>query len=140
MLIFCGFGIELVVEGVLARDDGPRFCRARDWTGHQWLIVTADEDPDHLAWLCVPVSERAMEAVVSRHATPRDAIQHSATGTVDLVVVDHGQAVPDRCLLCTVSQSTYFLPSTAVCCQLHNSRRAGSRAHRSPSLISQTDP
>jgi hypothetical protein len=100
MLIFCGFDIELVVEGVLAGDDGPRLFRARDWTAHHWLIVTVDEHPDHLAWLCVPVSERGLEAVVSGRATPRDAIQHSATGTVDLVVVDHGQVVPDRCLLC----------------------------------------
>src|SRR5947207_10150107 len=98
MLIFCGFEIELVVEGVLAREDGPRLWRARDWTAHHWLIVAVDEDPDHLAWLCVPVSERAMNAIASGRATPRDAIQHSATGTVDLVVVDHGQAVPDRCL------------------------------------------
>jgi hypothetical protein len=100
MLIFCGFEIELVVERVLSRDEGPRVCCARDWTGHRWLIVNVDEDPDHLAWLCVPVSERAMEAVVSGRATPRDAIRHSVTGTVDLVVVDHGRAVPDRCLLC----------------------------------------
>jgi hypothetical protein len=100
MLIFCGFEIELVVEAVLARDDGPRVCCARDGTALQWLIVRVDEDPDHLAWLCVPVSARAMEAVVSGRAAPRDVIRHSATGTVDLVVVDQGRAAPDRCLLC----------------------------------------
>jgi hypothetical protein len=100
MLTFCGYETELFVETVLARDNGPRLCCARDWTGDQWLIVSVDDDPDHLAWLCVPVSEHAMEAVLSGRATPRDASQHSATGTVDLVVIDHGRAIPDRCLLC----------------------------------------
>jgi hypothetical protein len=100
MLTFYGTEIELFVEQVLTRDDGLRLCCARDWMAHRWLIVAVDEDPHHLAWLCVPVSDRTLAAVVSGYATPRDAVQRSATGTVDLVVVDHGRAVPDRCLLC----------------------------------------
>ena len=100
MLIFFGFEIELFVDEVLARRDAPTLCCARDSTGRQWLIVEVDEDPVHLAWLCVPVSERAMKAVVSGRASPWDAVRHSATGTIDLVVVDHGRAVPDICLLC----------------------------------------
>jgi hypothetical protein len=99
MLMFYGCEIELSVETVVARRDGPGLCCARDRAGNHYLIVKVDDDPDHLAWLCVPVSERAMQAVLSGRATPRDAIRHSATGTVDLVVVDQGQAVPDRCLL-----------------------------------------
>ena len=99
MLTFCGFDIELFVEEVLATDQGQVYS-ARDWSGHRWLIVNIDEDPDRLAWLCAPVSERAMKAVATGRAAPNDAIRHSATGTVDLVVVDHGRAVPDRCLLC----------------------------------------
>jgi hypothetical protein len=100
MLTFCGFDIELFVEAVVARRDGPSLCCARDSTGAQWLIVQVDDDPSHLAWLCVPVSERAMQAIVTGRAALRDAIQHSATGAVELVVVDHGRAVADRCLLC----------------------------------------
>jgi hypothetical protein len=100
VLMFCGFEIELFVNKVLARDNGPTLCCARDWTARQWLILRVDQDPDHLAWVCAPVSDRAMKAVTSGKAPPRDAVQHSATGTIDLVVVDHGQAVPDRCLLC----------------------------------------
>jgi hypothetical protein len=30
-----------------------------------------------------------------------DAVRHSATGTVELVAIHHGRAVPDRCLLCS---------------------------------------
>jgi hypothetical protein len=100
MLIFCGFEIELFVDEVLTRDDGLRVCCGRDGTGHRWLIARVDEDPDYLAWLCAPVSERAIRAVVTGCASPRDVIRHSATGTVELVAVDHGRAVPDRCLLC----------------------------------------
>jgi hypothetical protein len=109
MLIFCGFEIQLRVEEILVQNDGPELCSASDGTAQQWLIVTVDEDPDHLAWLCAPLSERAMEAVVSGRAAARDAIRHSATGTVDLVVVDHGRAVPDRCLLCA-DIPEYLLP------------------------------
>src|SRR6516165_1682370 len=99
MLIFCGFDIELCVEQILVRDSGPRLCSARDCTAQQWLIVEVAEDLDLLAWLCVPISERAMRAILEGRATSRDAAQHSATGTVELVVVCDGRAVPDSCLL-----------------------------------------
>ena len=101
MLTFHGFDIELVIDAVLDRHSGPSLCCARDSLGARWLIVAVDEDPSHLAWLCVPVSERAMHAVATGRATARNAIQHSFTGTVELVAVDHGKAVPDRCLLCS---------------------------------------
>ena len=98
-LMFFGFEIELIVEAVLLQDDGgTRVCSAHDCTEQQWLIVNVSDEPDDLAWLCVPVS--AIEAVLTGRGSLRDAIRHSATGTVDLVVVDHGQVVPDRCLLC----------------------------------------
>jgi hypothetical protein len=100
MLTFYGSEVELFVEQVLTRDNGPSLCCARDWTACQWLIVRVDEDRDHLAWLCVPVSAQTMQAVVSGRAAPRYALQHSATGTVELVVVDHGAALPDRRLKC----------------------------------------
>jgi hypothetical protein len=100
MLTFYGTEIELFVEQELTRDDGLSLCCARDWTAHRWLIIRVDEDLDHLAWMCVPVSERTMAAVVTGRASLMDAAQHSSTGTVDLVVVDHGRAVADRRLPC----------------------------------------
>src|SRR5262245_19116948 len=99
MLRFCGFELELFVEDVLTRSDGPTVCRARDFTGDQWLIVQINDDPAHLAWLCAPVSDRAIRAITSGRADPMDAVRHSATGTVELVAVEEGRAVPDRCLL-----------------------------------------
>jgi hypothetical protein len=110
MLTFYGTEIELFVEQKLTRGDGLSLCCARDWTAHRWLIIRVDEDVDHMAWMCVPVSEATMAAVVSGRASLRDAVQHSTTGTVDLVVVAHGQAVPDRCLPC-VDIPPRLLPS-----------------------------
>jgi hypothetical protein len=100
MLTFCGFDLELFVEGVLERREWPILCCARDVTGRQWLIVQIDDDPVHLAWMCSPVSERAMRAVRDGQCAPTDVLHHSATGTVELVTIDHGRATPDRCLLC----------------------------------------
>jgi hypothetical protein len=100
MLTFYGHEVELFVEQVLARDNGPRICCARDWNARQWLIVRVDEDRDHLAWLCAPVSPQTLEAVMTGRAAAIYAVQHSPTGTVDLVVVDHGTAVPDCRLTC----------------------------------------
>jgi hypothetical protein len=110
MLTFCGSDIELVVETILVRRDWPEVCCARDFTGAQWLIVQVDDDPAHLAWMCAPMSDRAMQAVVNGQATPTDAVRHSATGTVELVTVDLDRAVPDQCLLCA-SLPEHLLPS-----------------------------
>jgi hypothetical protein len=100
MLRFCGFDLELFVEEVLERRNGLSLCAARDITGGQWLIVQTNSDPVRLAWMCAPVSERAMRALRHGHCTPTDVLRHSATGTVEWITIDHGQAVPDRCLLC----------------------------------------
>jgi hypothetical protein len=99
MLTFYGFDLELFVEEVLDRGNWPTLCCARDFRGGQWLIVQVDDDPDSLAWMCAPVSQRAIRAVRDGYCAPADVLCHSATGTVELVTVEHGRAVPDRCLL-----------------------------------------
>jgi hypothetical protein len=110
VLWFCGFELELCVESVLERGDGPDLCCARDPSGAQWLIVQLDDDPDHLTWMCAEASDRAIQAVRDGHASPADVLRHSATGTVELVSVERGRAVPDRCLPCA-SVSQHLLPS-----------------------------
>jgi hypothetical protein len=99
MLRFCGFDLELVVDKVRVRTDWPSICCARDLTGAPWLIVHTDDNPAHLTWMCAEVSERAMQAIVDGYALPADVLCHSLLGTVELVTVEHGRAVPDRCLL-----------------------------------------
>jgi hypothetical protein len=99
-LMFLGFQIELIVERVLIWDEGPAISCARDLNGAGWLIVRVDKNPAHLAWLCAPVSERAIESVACCRATAMDAVRHSRTGPAELVVVHHGRAIPEQCLLC----------------------------------------
>jgi hypothetical protein len=101
MLRFCGFDLELFVEKVVTRSDWPTICQARDASGIRWLIVQVGEAAKNPAWLCAPVSERAIKAVLQGRASPIDAVRHSATGTVELVALDNGRAVPDRCVLCS---------------------------------------
>ena len=83
MLRFCGFDLELVVEDLLppeARGGWPVVYSARDGDGSRWLIVQVDDDPLHMAWLCAPISERALVAVVAGRGAPTDALRHSLTG------------------------------------------------------------
>jgi hypothetical protein len=100
VLRFCGFDIELFVDDVLARENWPTVCCGRDFEGGLWLIVQVANDPDRLAWMCAPASEQAIQAVRNGQASPTDVLRHSATGTVELVTIDHGRALPDRCIAC----------------------------------------
>lgn len=100
MLHFCGFDLDLLVDTVLSGEDTPSLCAARDFTGCQWLIALVDDNPDHLEWVCAPVSDRAIQAIADGRARAIDALRHSSTGTVKVVTIDHGKALPDRCLLC----------------------------------------
>ena len=102
MLRFCGFDRELVVEDLLppeARGGWPVVYSARDGDGSRWLIVQVDNNPLHLSWLCAPIGERALRAVMQGRGAPADALRHSMTGTAELVTVHQGRALPDRCLL-----------------------------------------
>jgi hypothetical protein len=98
MLTFCGFDLELFIDDIFDRKNGPTLCSARDLTGAQWLVVQTDDDPDHLTWMCAQASQRAIRAVRDGHASPADVLRHSASGTVELITIDHGRAVLDRCL------------------------------------------
>jgi hypothetical protein len=99
VLKFFGFDLELLIDEDLGCHD-PLICSGRDFRGEKWLVVQVDDAADHLVWVCAPISERALQAVRSGSASARDAMRHSLTGTVEVVTVDHGHAVPDRCLCC----------------------------------------
>lgn len=98
---FFGYDLELTVETVLAERSGPSLFTASDSEGDGWLVAQVSYERVYLAWLCAPVSKRAVKAVLDGIATPRDAFRHSRTGTVELVTVFEGRAVQDRCLLCS---------------------------------------
>lgn len=97
---FFGFDLELTVETVLAAGSAPSLFTASDSDGFGWLVAQVGYEGSRLAWLCAPMSDLAAKAVVEGTATPRDAIRHSLTGTVELVTVSDGRAAMDQCLLC----------------------------------------
>jgi hypothetical protein len=113
MLKFLGFDLELSVEFVVSRAEWPDVYCARDFVGERWIIVQVDDDPARLAWLCAPASDRAVQAIVNGQATPVDLVRHSRTGTVELVALEGGRAVPERCLLCS-SLPEELLPTPRV--------------------------
>ena len=108
---FLGSELELTVNQVIARGQLPEVCSAKDPRGRDWLVVQADSAPWHLSWVCAEVSERAVRAVVADVDRAWDAVRHSRTGTVELVVVENGHTVPDRCLLCGCLPVTTPRPS-----------------------------
>jgi hypothetical protein len=99
MMRFCGYDLELLVDNVVRRDVWPTVCQARDPGGGRWLIVQIVGEPNDPAWLCAPVSEHALQAVLLGGSSPLDAVRHSTTGIAELVVLSNGSATPDRCLL-----------------------------------------
>jgi hypothetical protein len=100
MTNFYGHEIELFATEVLTGIQGFSVRSGVDIGGRLWLIVLVDEDPEHLVWICAPVSSRALTEVTAGRAAVVDVLRHSATGTVEVVTIDHGRAVPDSCLLC----------------------------------------
>jgi hypothetical protein len=101
MTNFYGYEIELFATEVLTEARGVSVRSGVDVHGRAWLIVLVDDDPEHLVWICAPVSLRARSEVAAGRAAVRDVLRHSATGTVEVVTVDRGHSVPDRCLLCS---------------------------------------
>ena len=80
-------------------DDADHSIRyGTDDEGCRWLIVEADDDPDYLVWICAPVTSRMLAEVESGRAEPWDVLRHSATGMAEVIVIDHGRAVPDHCV------------------------------------------
>jgi hypothetical protein len=100
MMKFYGYELELFAGEVFGEVDGVSVRAGTDFCGGHWLIVRVGDDPEHLVWICAPVSERTLHEVARGKAAVRDVLRHSVTGRVEVVAVEHGRAVPDRCLLC----------------------------------------
>ena len=98
MLTFLGYELELFGVGVMAERDSFSIRYGTDANGGQWLIVGVEEGDERLVWVCAPVTGRMLELVAAGRADAWDAIRGSVTGMVDVVTVDQGRAVPDRCV------------------------------------------
>ena len=101
MLKFCGFDLELNVDGILQRTgDHLAVLSATNFHAEPWLIVEANSDDHETAWVCAPVSRRAIDLVATGRASAGDAVKHSITGWVEIVRIIGGRAVPDERVLC----------------------------------------
>ena len=100
MLHFLGSGLALDVEEVLEWDEGPILFTARDFEGQRWLVAEVDRRGTRTAWLCTPQSPHTIEGVRSGQADVRDAVRHSANGTVEVITLDANEVVEDQVLLC----------------------------------------
>jgi hypothetical protein len=100
MFFFLGCDLEIIIDCVLIRADGPRLCAGTDFTGRRWLVFRSRSDRHQSVWLCSPISERALREVETGRATPRDALRHSCTGWAEVVSYVDGRVVPDMCLPC----------------------------------------
>jgi hypothetical protein len=101
VLKFCGFDLELDVDGILLRTgDHLTVLSATNFHAEPWLIVEASSDDRETAWVCAPVSRRAIELVTAGRAIAGDAVKHSTTGWVEIVRIVEGRAVPDERVSC----------------------------------------
>jgi hypothetical protein len=98
VLTFLGYELELSGVRVISDDRDHSVRSGTDDDGSQWLIVEADQNPEHLVWVCAPVTARMLAEVEAGRAAPWDALRHSATGMAEVVVYDHGHALPDHCI------------------------------------------
>jgi hypothetical protein len=98
VLTFLGYELELSEVGVISDDEEHVVRYGTDDEGGQWLIVEVDGNPDHLVWVCAPVTSRMLAEVEAGRAQPWDALRHSSTGMAEVVVIDHGRGVPDHCV------------------------------------------
>jgi hypothetical protein len=98
VLTFLGYELELSDVEVISDDEDHTIRHGTDVEGGQWLIVEVDGNPEHLVWVCAPVTSRMLAEVEAGRAEAWDALRHSATGMAEVVVIDHGRPVPDHCV------------------------------------------
>jgi hypothetical protein len=110
MLFFLGFDLEMTIDRVLIEADGPQLCAGTDRSGQRWLVFRSRSDRKESLWLCSPITNRALRLVETGRSAPRDALQHSSTGLVEVVSCVTEGAVPERCLVCGEIPETLLPP------------------------------
>jgi hypothetical protein len=78
----------------------PHIFAGHSSAGQRYLIVQTTGDERSGTWMCAPITERALDCVVAGRAELRDALTHTATGTVDIVTVDPQGNCTEAAKLC----------------------------------------
>ena len=69
---------------------------AHDWQGRRYLVARTGDN----TWLCAPITERALECVISGRAELRSVFAHSATGMVEQLTVQGARVCQDELVPC----------------------------------------
>jgi hypothetical protein len=65
--------------------------------GQKCLIIKTAGDETTGTWLCTPITERALDCVLTGRAELRDVVSHTATGAVEVITVGlDGRCVESR--------------------------------------------
>jgi hypothetical protein len=71
----------------------PHLFAGHTPSGQRYLIIQTAGDASTGTWVCAPITERALDCVLTGRAELRDVVAHTATGAVDVVTID----VDGRC-------------------------------------------
>jgi hypothetical protein len=135
MFFFLGCDLELTIDSVLVRTEGPQLCAGTDICGQRWLAFRALSNEEEWFWLCSPITARALQEVEAGRATPRDAIRHSSTGSAELVSYVGGRARPDARLLCAEIPERFLPPVELRVPSIFESERVAGLEARSRRMV-----
>lgn len=93
-LFFRGWQAGLEIDEALSPGE---VYSAHDHQGRRYLIAHTAAS----TWLCAPISERALECVVSGRAELRAVFAHTSTGIVERLTICDGFVCEDSLLCCS---------------------------------------
>jgi hypothetical protein len=65
----------------------PHLFAGHTPAGQKYLIIQTAGDASTGTWVCAPITERALDCVITGRAELRDVVAHTATGAVDVVTI-----------------------------------------------------
>lgn len=84
---------SLIIETAFFYYDGPQLFSARNDAGEAFLVTAANETEEALSYLCVPVSEARLAAIVADEISLHAAQTEPEGGQMFVVAFTEGSAV-----------------------------------------------
>ena len=94
---------EFSFDEVLAYHNGPRLLLQRSPGGQLYLAWWNDENDDWERWVCLPLSEARLHAVLSGEMVSRDAMENPEDGYLLVVDIDLETDAPVRVVKTTAA-------------------------------------
>jgi hypothetical protein len=77
----------------------PQLFAGHTPAGQMYLIIQTAGDESSGTWVCAPITQRALECVLTGRAELRDVVVHTATGAVDLVTIGRDGHCVESCIV-----------------------------------------